>query len=146
MWLFIALLLIACDKKHTIPEQLQNKQPDLIIDNAEFYLNSCQSLSGVFNDAGKITSRVIVTFPTRLMSYCSEERTQLSYDGTYLTVKLCRTAFAAGGCGLERYRSKDFQHWQEYIGITWVNNEQYEAWRLLGSSSTKADEINKVIP
>jgi hypothetical protein len=30
----------------------------------------------------------------------------------------------AGGA---RYRSADFELWQEYIGVTWLNSEEYEA-------------------
>ena len=60
------------DKKHTIPEQLKINNPTLFIDNVEFYLNSCQSLTGVFNHNGSIKTKVILTFPTRPASVCSE--------------------------------------------------------------------------
>ena len=80
------------------------------------------------------------------MSVCTDKQSQLNFDGTYLTVKICRTTFGAGGCGVEKYRTKDFENWQEYIGITWLDSEQYEAWRQLGSNSSKADEITKIVP
>ncbi len=142
----IALLMASCGDKPQLSNFTQNKQPDLTIDATQFYLNSCHSLTGVFNHNGSIKTKVILTFPTRPLSVCNNKQSQLNFDGTYLTVKICRTAFGAGGCGVEKYRTKDFENWQEYIGITWHENEQYEAWRQLGSNSSKADEITKVVP
>ena len=118
-------LVAACGEKPKLSNFTQNKLPDLTIGAHRFYLN---------------------TFPTRPLSVCTDKQSQLNFDGTYLTVKICRTAFGAGGCGVEKYRTKDFENWQEYIGITWHENEQYEAWRQLGSNSSKADDITKVVP
>ncbi|WP_065979331.1 hypothetical protein [Pseudoalteromonas lipolytica] len=145
------IVLSACgdakqsDTVRVSPEQRNKHSPsDLVVGSNTFYFNSCHSVTGVFNDKGEITSRIILKIPPRFLSTCSsstENPRQLEFDGTYLIVKLCRVAFGAGGCGVEKYRSKNFEHWQEYIGITWRNGEQYEAWRQLGSSSAKADEI-----
>ena len=139
-------LVAACGEKPKLYNFTQNKLPDLTIGAHRFYLNSCHSLTGVFNHNGSIKTKVILTFPTRPLSVCTDKQSQLNFDGTYLTVKICRTSFGAGGCGVEKYRTKDFENWQEYIGITWHDNEQYEAWRHLGSNSSKADEITKVVP
>lgn len=48
-------------------------------------------------------------------------------------------------CGGGRYRSADFELWEEYIGVTWINSEEYEAWRKVGSTSSKADSVKKVV-
>ena len=141
-----ALLIVACGDKSQETITTQRKQADLTVGSTKFYLNSCHSLTGVFNHNDTIKTKVILTFPTRPLSVCTDKQSQLNFDGTYLTVKICRTAFGAGGCGGEKYRTKDFENWQEYIGITWHGNEQYEAWRQLGSNSSKADEITKVVP
>ena len=144
---FVTLFLIAaCGDSSQVSITSQSRQPDLIINSAKLYLNSCYSLSGVFNHNGTIKTKVILIFPTRPLSICADKQSQLNFDGTYLTVRICRTSFGAGGCGVEKYRTKDFENWQEYIGITWHDNEQYEAWRWLGSNSSAADEITKVIP
>ncbi|MAD05734.1 MULTISPECIES: hypothetical protein [unclassified Pseudoalteromonas] len=139
-------MITACGDKSQVSITSKSKQPDFTIDTTQFYLNSCHSLTGVFNHNGTIESKVILTFPYRPLSVCTDKQSQLNFDGTYLTVKICRTSFGAGGCGVEKFRTKDFENWQEYIGITWHDNEQYEAWRRLGSNSTKADEITKVVP
>ncbi|MEH6395216.1 hypothetical protein [Pseudoalteromonas sp.] len=123
-------------------------EPDVVIENDEFYLKSCDSVTRVINNNGNKTARVILQIPFRLLTSCPnqlENNSTLQFDGTYLTLTLCRTAIGAGGCAEERYRTRDFEHWQEYIGITWLNGEEYQAWRVLGSKSSKADEISKVI-
>ncbi|MAB62393.1 MAG: hypothetical protein HRU18_04045 [Pseudoalteromonas sp.] len=141
-----ALLIVACGDKSQETITTQRKQADLTVGSTKFYLNSCHSLTGVFNHNDTIKTKVILTLPTRPLSVCNNKQSQLNFDGTHLTVKICRTAFGAGGCGVEKYRTTDFENWQEYIGITWHGNEQYEAWRQLGSNSSKADEITKVVP
>ncbi|KPW04715.1 hypothetical protein [Pseudoalteromonas sp. P1-8] len=140
------LLIASCGDKPKLSNFTKNKQPDLTIGVTQFYLNSCHSLTSVFNHNGTIKTKVILTLPTRPLSVCNNKQSQLNFDGTHLTVKICRTAFGAGGCGVEKYRTTDFENWQEYIGITWHGNEQYEAWRQLGSNSSKADDITKVVP
>ncbi|MCG9733003.1 hypothetical protein L1D51_03175 [Pseudoalteromonas shioyasakiensis] len=140
------LLIASCGDKPKLSNFTKNKQADLTVGSTKFYLNSCHSLTGVFNHNDTIKTKVILTLPTRPLSVCNNKQSQLNFDGTHLTVKICRTAFGAGGCGVEKYRTTDFENWQEYIGITWHGNEQYEAWRQLGSNSSKADEITKVVP
>ena len=56
-----------------------------------------------------------------------------------------RQTAGAGSKTGERYRSENFTDWEEYIGITWVDGEEYEAWRKLGSTSSKADSRKKVV-
>ncbi len=56
-----------------------------------------------------------------------------------------RQTFGAGSWTGERFRSADFKSWEEYIGVTWVNSEEYEAWRKVGSTSSKADSRKKVV-
>lgn len=123
-------------------------EPDVVIDNDKFYLNGCDSVTRVINNKGDNAAHVILQIPFRLLTPCpnqSENNSTLQFDGTYLTLALCRTTVGAGGCAKERYRTRDFEHWQEYIGTTWLNGEEYQAWRGLGSKSSKADEISKVI-
>lgn len=90
---------------------------------------------------------MILHVPNSLFSHCENVKnsSQLQYDGTYITLSICRTVISAGGCSTEHFRSADFTNWEEYIGITWLNNDEYTAWRTLDSTSSKADSITKVV-
>lgn len=79
------------------------------------------------------------------MTKCKARDQALTHDGKYIIFNVCEIAYGAGGCGGGRYRSKDNKNWEEYIGVTWLKGEQYEAWRKVGSTSSKADSIKKVV-
>lgn len=117
-------------------------KPDVIIDNDEFYAGSC-SITRVINNGGIKTARVIFIVPDDYFTSCSD--IGLRYDGKYIILNVCEIRFGAGGCSGGRYRSADFVLWEEYIGVTWINSEEYEAWRKVGSTSSKADSVKKVI-
>lgn len=118
-------------------------KPDVIIGNDEFYAGIC-SVTQVTNSDGVKEGRVIFEVPYRLLATCNN-RGPLQYDGEYIILDVCQMSFGAGGCGGGRYRSADFELWEEYIGVTWINSEEYEAWRKVGSTSSKADSVKKVV-
>ncbi|MEC4726635.1 hypothetical protein HWQ46_13860 [Shewanella sp. D64] len=119
--------------------------PDIIIGIADFYAKGCSIIQVSHDDAAR-TETVIFKAPTQLFASCSQRGANpLQYDGEYIIFSICNMTIGAGGCGGARYRSADFELWQEYIGVTWLNSEEYEAWRTLGSNSSKADSIKKVV-
>ena len=143
--------LVACSDKALVQTSSAKAfwwstlSPNIVISNNEFYVKPCESITRVIDQNGVKTANIILKVPPRLFTNCQYNRTnQLQYDGQYLTFNMCRTAMGAGGCNTERFRSTDFIHFEEYIGITWLNSEQYEAWRIVGSKSSKADSITKV--
>ncbi len=119
----------------------------IVINGNEFYGKTC-SVTRVINDAGIKSATIIFTVPDRLFTYCSQNdpnKNYLDYDGEYIILHVHRQTVGAGSKTAERYRSADFKSWQEYIGVTWVNGDEYEAWRTLGSKSSKADSRKKVV-
>lgn len=91
-------------------------EPDVVIDNDKFYLNGCDSVTRVINNNGDNTAHVILQIPFRLLTPCpqqQENNSSLQFDGTYLTLTICRTTISAGGCSEERYRTRDFENWQD---------------------------------
>ncbi|MEH6817708.1 MAG: hypothetical protein V7683_14350 [Pseudoalteromonas distincta] len=154
--LFGCLVLIAACSKNPLKTNVTTSlptpwweplTPDVVINNNEFYLQGCSSITRVASEGSIKTASIVLNIPTRLLSSSPENQSnkRLKYDGTYLTLTLCRVAFGAGGCADERYKTLDFVNWEEYIGITWLKSEKYEAWRKLGSTSSKADSITKVV-
>ncbi len=116
---------------------------DVIIGDAAFYARSC-SITQVETLNAVATAKVVFSVPNGLLSSCDNSENPLTYDGKYLILNVCQVPFAAGGCAGGRYRSADLEHWEEYIGVTWIKREQYEAWRKLGSTSSKADFVKKL--
>jgi hypothetical protein len=124
-------------------------EPDLIIDGNEFYAGKC-SVSRVVNDDGVKKEQLIFEVPHRVFASCVNSRSgdngsPLQYDGTYIILSVCQTTFCAGSCPGERYRNADFENREEHIGVTRINSEEYEAWRKVGSDSSKADSVKKVV-
>lgn len=124
----------------------QYVQP-ITIEDEEFYGRPC-SVTRVSDDSGIKSGEVIFKVPSRLLTYCAKSKPKknyLEYDGSYIVLHVDRQTAGAGSWTGERYRSADFENWEEYIGVTWVKGEQYEAWRVVGSSSSKADSRTKVV-
>jgi hypothetical protein len=125
----------------------QTKKPDFIINQNQYFLGTC-AITQVNKNGDPKTEKVIFKAPYRLLASCHNDfrnGESLQYDGEYMILNVCQSTFAAGSCNFEQYRSADIEHWQEYIGVTWRKGEQYDAWRKLGSTSAKADYINKIL-
>ena len=119
----------------------------IIINGDEFYGRPC-SVTRIYHDAGVNSAKKIFDVPSRIFTYCTKRKpgkNYLEYDGVYIILHVDRQTAGAGSRTGERYRSADFRSWEEYIGVTWVNGEEYEAWRRLGSTSSKADSRKKVV-
>lgn len=116
---------------------------DVMVGDTAFYARSC-SITQVETFNAVATAKVVFSVPNGLLSSCDNSDNPLTYDGKYLILEVCQVPFAAGGCAGGRYRSADLEHWEEYIGVTWIKREQYEAWRKLGSTSSKADFFKKL--
>lgn len=141
-----ATLILGCDRVERKPVQIpwwEPLKPDITIGNDEFYTGSC-SITRVTNHGDVKTERVIFEVPYSFLATC-HNRDSLQYDGEYIILNVCEMTIGAGGCGRQRYRSADFKLWEEYIGVTWINSEEYEAWRKVGSTSSKADSVKKVV-
>ena len=121
----------------------ESSKPDVVIGNDEFYTRHC-AITQVTNKDGIKTASVIFKVPYSLLATC-ENKGPLQYDGEYIIFSVCEMTFGAGGCGGGRYRSSDFKLWEEHFGVTWINSEEYEAWRKVGSTSSKADSVKKVV-
>jgi len=95
---------------------------------------------------------IIFEAPSKLLTPCSSGiayRNYLKYNGKHITLHVDRQTFGAGAKTHERFRASvgnlsKQSVWEEYIGITWVNGEEYEAWRKVGSTSRTADSRTKV--
>ncbi|PMN94298.1 hypothetical protein [Enterovibrio norvegicus] len=152
--LFLLAVLAGCGKHEAdTPKEAskpipwwQNLEPDVVIGTDAFYAGKCAIVRVEDIDS---TSPETTTFrvPSRPLASCENwtgEGEPLKHDGEYIILSVCQMSFGAGGCAVERYRSADFAHWEEHIGVTWINGEEYEAWRTLGSTSSKADSVKKV--
>ena len=148
-----ATQLIACSEspllaaKPDLPAPWWEDVPPIIIDGDQFYGAPCTVTRVSKDTTGAQSAVVIFTAPSQLMTTCAQrelKRNYLEYDGEFIILHVDRQTFGAGAWTGERFRSADFTHWQQYIGVTWVNSEEYEAWRNVGSESTKADSIKKV--
>ncbi len=120
----------------------------IVIGDHEFYGRTCSVIQVSRNDAGIKSERVIFNVPSRVFTRCAKDKPHknyLEYDGEYIILNVDRQTFGAGSWTGERYRSADFKTWEEYIGVTWVDSEEYEAWRKLGSTSSKADSVKKIV-
>lgn len=141
-----AVLILGCVEVENEPVPTPwwaDLEPDIILGNDEFYAGSC-SITRVTNNSGVKTVNVIFEVPYSFLTTCTNIGS-LQYDGEYIILNVCKITFGAGGCGGGRYRSADFELWEEYIGVTWINSEEYEAWRKVGSTSSKADSVKKVV-
>jgi len=120
----------------------------IVIDGDEFYGKPCSVVQITSNEFGAKSEAVIFTVPSRLLTSCAQRqpnKNYLEYDGKYIILHVDRQTFGAGSWTGERYRSKDLTSWEEYIGVTWLKSEEYEAWRKVGSKSSKADSLKKVM-
>ena len=149
-----ATQLMACAEnelvadKSAIPAPWWLDVPPVIIAGDKFYGDPCSVTRVSQDDAGVTSVSVIFTAPRELLTSCAQRelaKNYLDYDGEFIILNVDRQTFGAGSWTGERYRSADFTSWQQYIGVTWVNSEEYEAWRNLGSDSAKADSIKKVV-
>ena len=103
---------------------------------------------GVTRSGDEKIAEVIFKVPSRFLTRRTNSgrgQKPLDYDGEYIILRVCEFTVGAGGCGGESYRSADFENWEEHIGVTWINGEEYEAWRKVGSTSSKADSVKKVV-
>ncbi|PML77270.1 hypothetical protein [Enterovibrio norvegicus] len=152
--LFLLAVLAGCGKHEADPPKevsnltpwWQPLEPDVVIGGYAFYAGKCAIVRVEDIDS---TSPETTTFrvPSRPLASCENwkgEGEPLKHDGEFIILSVCHMSFGAGGCAVERYRSADFAHWEEHIGVTWINGEEYEAWRTLGSTSSKADSVKKV--
>lgn len=150
----MAILLSGCGKHEAdTPKEVskpipwwQPLEPDVVVGSDAFYAGNCAILRVKTID-GITSDTVVFDAPSRLLATCENwegEGKPLQYDGEYIILSVCQMSFGAGGCAVERYRSADMENWEEYIGVTWINGEEYEAWRTLGSTSSKADSVKKV--
>jgi len=154
---FIISLIIqvtACDSSSESGKSVENDTQwwdsvkPVNIGTDRYYGRPC-SVTRVRNQV----ATVIFEAPIKWLTSCSSGIpyvNYLKYDGEYITLHVDRQAFGAGAKTGERFRTSNFNasrssDWEEYIGITWVNNEEYEAWRKLGSNSKSADSRKKVI-
>jgi hypothetical protein len=135
------------EKKASLPIAWWESVQPIIINGDEFYGQSC-SVTQVSNNEGIKQKKIIFNVPSRILTICAKSKSgknYLEYDGEYIVLHVVRQTFGAGSWTGELYRSADFKSWEEYIGVTWVNGEEYEAWRSVGSTSSKADSIKKVV-
>ncbi len=152
----LLLLLTACGENtkdsgesadgHKLKEWWVSRVPDLVIEKDEFHVRDC-SITHVATSADTRTAEAIFKVPSRLLTVCENSKSEenpLQFDGQFIILGVCQTTLGAGGCAGERYRSADFENWEEYIGITWIEGEKYEAWRRMGSTSSRADSVKKV--
>lgn len=119
----------------------------VVIDGDEYYGKPC-SVTRVRGAAGANSAEEIFEVPNRLMTYCAAPKpgkNYLEYDGEFVVLHVDRQTLGAGSWTGERYRSADLEIWEQYIGVSWVDGEEYEAWRKLGSTSSKADSRTKVV-
>lgn len=119
----------------------------IVIDGNAFYGRPC-SVTKVSKVAGSASAETIFTVPNRLLTYCANSEPNKNYlaqEGEYVVLHVDRQTVGAGAWTAERYRSLDFISWEEYIGVTWVDGVEHEAWRKLGSSSSEADSRTEVV-
>lgn len=148
-----ATLAMACSgnkeaKKKALSEPWWTPIQPIVIGDAEFYGRTCYVIRVTRDEAGVESAWRIFEAPSRMFTYCAKSdpaTNYLKYDGEYIILQVHRQTAGAGSSTGERYRSADFKSWEEYIGVTWVNSEEYEAWRRVGSTSSKADSIKKVV-
>jgi hypothetical protein len=119
------------------------QEPDVTIGNMEYYAKNCSILQ-VNALPNTNSAKTIFTVPSSVFSSCDNVFPALIYEDGYLVFQTCQIVFGAGGCGRSRYRSSDMKAWQEDIGITWIEGEEYEAWRNLGSTSSNADSVKRI--
>lgn len=128
------------------PSWWEQVQPVTLGDEA-FYGKPC-SVTRVRDDLGIRSEELIFKVPSRLLTYCAKaqpDKNYLEYDGEYIILHVDRQTAGAGSWTGERFRSADFESWEEYIGVTWVKGEEHEAWRAVGSTSSVADSRKKVV-
>lgn len=148
-----ATLAMSCSgnkeaKKKSPSEAWWSAIQPIVIGDAEFYGRSCDVIRVTRDEAGLESAQRLFEAPSRLLTYCAKSdpaTNYLEYDGEYIILQVQRQTAGAGSSTGERYRSADFKAWEEYIGVTWVDGEEYEAWRKVGSTSSKANSIKKVV-
>ena len=159
---YVLLIIIACISQIVGCSKSDNTTPNkedgpipwwgsvkpIIMDGDEFFGGPCSVTRVSSDDAGIKLGKVIFNAPSKLLTTCAQRqpnRNYLTSDGDYIVLHVDRQTFGAGSWTAERYRSKDFMSWEQYIGVTWINSEEYEAWRDLDSKSSKADSRTKVV-
>jgi len=152
------IFLTACLKSRPATKDVELPTPQIpwidtvepiVINGDEFFGEACSVIQVSKSNTGVKTTKTIFKAPSRILTPCPKSTrgfNYLDYDGEYVILNVSRQTIGAGSHTGERYRSKDFINWEEYIGITWRNSEEYEAWRKVGSTSSKADSIKKVLP
>lgn len=139
---------VAVSEKETLVLPWWASVEPIVIGDKAFYGEACSVTQVISNDLGIKSASVIFSVPAKLFTYCSNNKPNhnyLEFDGEYIILNVDRQTVGAGSWTGERYRSADFTTWEEYIGVTWVERVEYEAWRKVGSISSKADSIKKVI-
>lgn len=151
------LLMPACNDRKTTNSAAENTSPEepwwakvkpVVVGGIDFYGKPC-SVTKVSHEAGSSSEEIIFKAPSRLFTYCEKRepgKNYLKYDGSHIILHVERQTVGAGSRTGERYRSADLASWEEYIGVSWINGEQYEAWRKVGSTSSTADSRKKVVP
>lgn len=147
--------ILGCSQNETkIPEILNEPIPwwasvePILIDGDAFFGGPCSVTRVSSNEVGIKLATVIFNVPSKLFTSCATHephKNHLKYDGEYIVLYVDRQTVGAGSWTGERYRSKDFTSWEQYIGITWINSEEYTAWRNVNSTSSKADSRTKVV-
>jgi hypothetical protein len=138
--------LMACSESDFVAEEALLSAswwevvPPILIGGDAFYGELCSVTRVSSHDADVKSAMVIFTVPSQFLATCAQrepEKNYLDYDGEFIILNVDRQTFGAGSSTGERYRSADFTSWQQYIGVTWVNGEEYEAWRNVGPKSEK---------
>lgn len=153
--IFFIIQLVGCNHV-TVKEQKEEmliipwweSVKPIVIGHSEFYGSTCSVTQVIRNVVGIKSENIIFKVPPRLFTHCAEGepgRNYLEHDGEYIILNVYRQTIGAGSWTGERYRSTNFKIWEEYIGVTWVEGEEYEAWRRVGSTSSKAITRTKVV-
>ena len=149
-------LLVSCGSGDQSARPVEDTSPaapwweivqPIVIGDDTFYGRPC-SVTRVRDESGIESGEVIFKVPSRLLTYCANaqpDKNYLEHDGEYIILHVDRQTVGAGSWTGERFRSADFESWEEYIGVTWVKGEEHEAWRAVGSSSSVADSRKKVV-
>lgn len=121
--------------------------PPIIHNSSELYGSPCSVTQLTSDGTDPKLEHVIFTVPSRALTFCSKAepgKNYLEYDGEYIILRAQRQTVGAGSHTAERYRSADLKTWEEYIGVSWLDGKEHEAWRKLGSTSSKADSLKKI--
>lgn len=141
--LIVILGLTGCKKgnqkaepsKEGVSERPQLETIDPILYGGYSYFARHCKLYRVPQDGPHYTEEQIFTPPAKLLTHCISDGDDLTpaliQKGSFFIFTIKRQAIGAGAAMPERYRSKDFKIWEEFIGTDWKAGAAQEAWRRL---------------